>query len=213
MSRLSRVRYTSSSRRSTIWHALLIKVQYSILKIEYDKYQSLTTEKTYVPSQLTVLVTLTHLLCVPTCALLSAQSDSNIFKQKIGVPDKTSCYTKLVNFTHLRSVKSSCDLSLRQLWFLVLRSTKERPTQQRVSCRTLRSVPYDPTQGVTQSSTSRRSGPSYRRRVWSEGLSYSASDLLSLALSYANKAGYCGLVTPSISSILIYLVTVSYVSR
>ena len=126
----------------------------------------------------------------------------------------TSCFTKLVNFTHLRSVKFSCDLSLRtQLWFLVLRSTKERPTQQRVSCRTLRFVPYDPTQGVTQSSTSRRSGPSYRRRVWSEGLSYSASDLLSLALSYANKAAYCGLVTPSISSILIYLVTVSYVSR
>ena len=136
------------------------------------------------------------------------------YLQKIGVPDKTSCFTKLVNFTHLRSVKSSCDLSLRtRLWFLVLRSTRVRPTQQRVSCRTLRSVPYDPTQGVTQSSTPRRSGPSYRRRVRSEGLSYSASDLLSLALSYANKAAYCGLVTPSLSSILIYLVTVSYVSR
>ena len=134
--------------------------------------------------------------------------------QKIGVPDKTSCFTKLVNFTHLRSVKFSCDLSLRtQLWFLVLCSTRERPAQQRVSCRTLRFVPYEPTQGVTQSSTSRRSGPSYRRRVRSEGLSYSASDLLSLALSYANKAAYCGLVTPSISSILIYLVTVSYISR
>ena len=136
------------------------------------------------------------------------------YLQKIGVPDKTSCYTKLVNFTHLRSVESSYDLSLRtQLWFLVLCSTRERPTQQRVSCRTLRFVPYDPTQGVTQSSTSRRSGPSYRRSIRSEGLSYSASDLLSLALSHANKAAYCGLVTPSISSVLIYLVTVSYMSR
>ena len=37
--------------------------------------------KTYVPSQITVLVTLTHLLCVSTCALLSAQSDSNILRR------------------------------------------------------------------------------------------------------------------------------------
>ena len=43
-------------------------LQYSI-KIEYNDYQSLTTEQTYVPSQLTVLVTLTHLMCVLTCAL------------------------------------------------------------------------------------------------------------------------------------------------
>ena len=55
-------------------------LQYSI-KIEYNDYQSLTTEQTYVPSQLTVLVTLTHLQCVSTCAFLSAQSDSNIFRR------------------------------------------------------------------------------------------------------------------------------------
>ena len=151
-------------------------------------------------------------MCIHLCFPFSTVRLPDL--QKIGVPDKTSCYTKLVNFTHLRRVKSLYDLSLRtQLWFLVLCSTRERPTQQKVSYRTLRFVPYHPTQGVTQSSTSRRSGPSYRRRVRSERLSYSASGLLSLALSYANKAAYCGLVTPSISSVLIYLVTVSYVSR
>ena len=173
----------------------------------FNDWTNLCTESAHC------LVTLTHPLCVPTCALLSAQSDSNILR-RLEIPFNELFTVQLVYFTHLRSVKFSCDLSLRtQLWFLVLCSTRERPTQQRVSCWTLRSVPYDPTQGVTQSSTSRRSGPSYRRRVWSEGLSYSASDLLSLALSYANKAAYCGLVTPSISSILIYLVTVSYISR
>ena len=37
--------------------------------------------KIYVPSQITVLVTLTHLQCVSTCAFLSAQSGSNIFRR------------------------------------------------------------------------------------------------------------------------------------
>ena len=80
------------------------------------------------------LVTLTHSLCVPTCALLSAQSDSNILR-RLEIPFNELFTVQLVYFTHLRSVKSSYDLSLRtQLWFLVLCSTRERPTQQRVSC-------------------------------------------------------------------------------
>ena len=52
------------------------------------------------------------------------------YLQKIGVPDKMSCFTKLVNFTHLRSVKFSCDLSLRRNWFLVLRFTRKSNQQE-----------------------------------------------------------------------------------